>query len=97
LIEENSYGIKGKEETPCRKRRPKATTGGRAFLYAPGTGFRVPARDRSRRLSFGLGPRLYRPVALPAGKKSWETSRKPMLLFELFGLFLLRDVQRALS
>ena len=43
---------------PCRKRRPKATTGGRALLYAPGTDGRVPAGDRAGRLSFGLGPRL---------------------------------------
>ena len=27
----------------------------------------------------------------------WETKRNPMLLFELFGLFLLRYAQRALS
>jgi hypothetical protein len=27
----------------------------------------------------------------------WETNRNPMLLFELFGLFLLRDAHRALS
>jgi hypothetical protein len=44
---------------PCRKRRPEATTGGRALLYVPGTDCRVPARDRSGRLSFGLGPRLH--------------------------------------
>jgi hypothetical protein len=84
---------------PCRKRRPEATTGGRAFLYVPGTDGRVPARDRSGRLSFGLGPRLHstRGIAGPEGRKSWETNRKPMLLFELFGLFLLRSTQRALS
>ena len=50
--------VKKGKGMPCRKRHPKATTGGRAFLYAPGTDHRVPARDRSRRLSFGLGPRL---------------------------------------
>jgi len=53
---------------PCRKRRLEATTGGRAFLYAPGTDGRMPARDRSGRLSFGLGPRLHSTRGI-AGRK----------------------------
>ena len=33
----------------------------------------------------------------PADRKPWETNRNPNLLFELFGLFLLRLATRALS
>ena len=60
------------EGMPCRKRCPEATTGGRAFLYLPGTDYQVPARDRSRRLSFGLGPRLHS----TRGIAGWEAESR---------------------
>jgi hypothetical protein len=63
----------------------------------------TPAGHRPRRLSLKPRPRIGRvlinsPTRGIAGSvwESWETNRNPMLLLELFGLFLLRAAQRAL-
>ena len=83
---------------PCRKRRQG---------YHRRQGSSICARHRLSGAGQGqVRPSFFwpRPASLldpwhcrPGSRKSWETNRNPMLLFELFGLFLLRSTQRALS
>jgi hypothetical protein len=82
---------------PCRERRLRATTGGRAILYSPdafrkrrpGTGRAISLKPRPASTRLARRRRATRGIA-GTHRKAWETHRKPLLSFELSGLFLLR-------
>ena len=88
---------------PCPELQPTGLPQGAGRFYIcpaaePGSGDHRPGTDRA------VSPQVPRPrrtgchAAFPASAdESWEANRTPMLLLELFGLFLLRVATRALS
>lgn len=69
------------------RRSPRGTEGASTSFARPGTGSAIPPSSAANL--------LWR-AAVPDGARSVDaTTRKPMLSFLLFGLFLLRYAQRA--